>query len=83
MRPKTLFDGRPRLDAAVRVLALAGFLALLASAVVTADARVGALAIGLGAFAVRETYELDAARDRLAQVLFWACLAVWLLLALI
>lgn len=77
MRPKPLFADRPHLDRVVRAIALLGFLALFAVAVATADIRIGALAVGLAAFALRETFELDETRDRAALLVFWGCVMTW------
>ena len=83
MRPKTLFAGRPHLDTVVRVVALAAVTLMLIAAVATADGRLGALAVGLAAFVIRETFELEPLRDRVALLVLWASLLTWVAFTLV
>ena len=81
MQTKTLFDGRPRLDLALRILMIGSIVALLVASIATLDPRTGAAAVALAAFGARELFVLPEQVERASNLVFWGALAVWAFLA--
>ena len=77
MQTKPVFDGRPELDRVFRIFCAVLAVGLLVAAVVTQDLRSGAVAMFLGAFLLRETFELDERQRQATLVVLVASAAVW------